>query len=143
MARIPRTRNYEEEFRAHALPLQSTEEHPLKLTEAEKKKKEESAPKPAPKVVDPLSAPEDDPLAAVIRSTSEARKNVTLQADSESFEPWQAKKAGILERYTTDQQLGVSVVGVLPWISIPCLLPFTGSSGFHAKRTGWASQEAN
>ncbi|XP_065826063.1 VPS35 endosomal protein-sorting factor-like [Oscarella lobularis] len=127
----PIRRNYERERKTYAMTAESCTNHPLKANVVQivedKKTKTPPLAKKAPKAVDaadcdPLGA--SDPLAALDPLTSAATAVASSggydMPDDEGvaggrggglddeFEPWAAKKAGILSKYTTDEKLSIT-----------------------------------
>ncbi|XP_053393595.1 VPS35 endosomal protein-sorting factor-like isoform X2 [Mercenaria mercenaria] len=131
----PRKRNYERERDAERLPSVPASSHPLKaitVSEIKHADKKGSASKKTPSkgssiVSDPLSemgplgATLDglDPLSAMAAEANRTSKSRGLsfgesgtkgRADSldDSFEPWSAKRADILSKYTTSEKLSIT-----------------------------------
>jgi hypothetical protein len=123
----PRKRDYEGERKAYALSPQPCSTHPLlpQLVEERKDTSVKSAPKASPKTdkvggsdplssmsgdVDPLSAALD-PLSLAAASFNDLDKDFEVDGQSkvdDSFEPWSAKKANILTKYTTSEKLSIT-----------------------------------
>jgi len=116
-----RARNYDREKRQNRLQLEPTADHPLReitvvVSETSAKKSDTSksaAYRPA--FVDPLSQAFEgkDPLSvfaaeANIPSVSNASRKSTSSSDT--FEPWVAKRMGILSKYTTTEKLSIVTV---------------------------------
>lgn len=116
-----RARNYDREKRHNKLQFETTADHPLReitvvVSETTAKKSDttkSSGHRPA--FVDPLSQAFEgkDPLSvfaaeANVPSFSNASRKSTGSADT--FEPWAAKRTGILSKYTTTEKLSIVTV---------------------------------
>lgn len=128
----PRQRNYLQEIRSASSALEEVQTHPLQghtitvVDRADKKDKDRNSvndgyldPLSAFKVADPLSqfAAEADPLTSTAgnQTTPKGEKRPSKGAGSalkeldDSFEPWSAKRAGILSKFTTSEKLTMMV----------------------------------
>jgi len=118
-----RARNYEREKRENRLQFEPTVDHPLReitvtVSEKTSAKKSTDATKSSshrPAFVDPLSQAFEgkDPLSvfaaeADISSFSNASR--TSASSGDTFEPWAAKRTGILSKYTTTEKLSIVTV---------------------------------
>ncbi|KAL4240173.1 hypothetical protein ACF0H5_000967 [Mactra antiquata] len=131
----PRVRKYEEEREAERCSMVPATSHPLKIitvSEMKTDKKGSSSKKTPSKsssstIVDPLSdmgplgsaLDGTDPLSAMaaeanriakVRGSSFGESSAKVRAMSldDSFEPWSAKRADILSRYTTSEKLSIT-----------------------------------
>ena len=116
-----RPRNYDREKRQNRLRFEPTVDHPLReitvvVSETSSKKSDTSKSSGhRPAFVDPLSQAFEgkDPLSvfaaeASIPSFSNASRSSTSTSDT--FEPWTAKRTGILGKYTTTEKLSIVTV---------------------------------
>jgi len=114
-------RNYDREKRHSKLPFEPTSDHPLRevtVTVSEMSLKKSDATKLSsqrPAFIDPLSQAFEgkDPLsvfAAEANAPSFSKGSRTLTSTSDGIEPWSAKRAGILSKFTTTEKLSIVTV---------------------------------
>ncbi|XP_062508525.1 VPS35 endosomal protein-sorting factor-like [Corticium candelabrum] len=126
---ISRKRNYDAERKKYGVVPQQCAKHPLQPQVVEEKKLEPV--KPTAKaagttagsvgggsdLMDPLSSSSDplsidlDPLSLAAATSRNVDKDFapTMQGSmDDSFEPWRAKKANILSKYTTSEKLSIT-----------------------------------
>lgn len=115
---VSRARNYEEE-NAETLPLRPVEDHPLLHagTTETVAPSISAASLSLSQAEDPLSKLKDSfpdsafsPSKAISSSASPAALVAAAEEEEEEgFMPWGARKAGILQKYTTNECIGISV----------------------------------
>ncbi|XP_069124492.1 VPS35 endosomal protein-sorting factor-like [Argopecten irradians] len=130
---VPKRRNYLLEAKKENLPLEETTSHPLKTISVVEVKSTEKRGTPVKgaaaskavksDIIDPLSSALEgsDPLSmfaaeAQTKSTSKTRSSSLKESKGhnpsddldETFEPWSAKKAGILAKYSTSEKLSIT-----------------------------------
>jgi len=114
-----RPRNYDREKRRSKLQFEVVSDHPLReftVVVSEMSVKKSTASKSSsdrPAFIDPLSEAFEgrDPLSVFAAEASVPSFSKTSTADpSDSFEPWSAKRSGILSKYTTTEKLSLVTV---------------------------------
>eukprot|EP01098_Paradermamoeba_levis_P012450 TRINITY_DN5453_c0_g4_i1.p1 TRINITY_DN5453_c0_g4~~TRINITY_DN5453_c0_g4_i1.p1 ORF type:complete len:468 (+),score=133.32 TRINITY_DN5453_c0_g4_i1:104-1507(+) len=138
---VPLTRDYKKENEEKLrLPREVTEQHPLQpppeesetnQPETDTKTPAKSGP-PAQDFVDPLSALNDRAFgdvvdfsaassAAILSAKITAQKPKVDDRYLETFVPWASKKSSILQRYTTDERIGIQVnfMDAAPAVNVP------------------------
>ena len=115
-----RARNYDREKRHNKLQFEPTAEHPLRkvtvvMSEISSKKSDTSKSSVhRPAFVDPLSEAFEgkDPLSvfAAEANNTPLSKSSATQNSHDGFEPWTAKRTGILSKYTTTEKLSIVTI---------------------------------
>jgi len=114
----PRPRNYNREKRQNKLQFESVSDHPLRevtvvVSETLLKKSDQKSSIQRPAFVDPLSEAFEgkDPLSVfAAEAHDKSFSQPTKTSSSDSFEPWLAKRTGILSKYTTTEKLSIVTV---------------------------------
>jgi hypothetical protein len=126
--RKPKERDYKRERQVRSVqPVTiSLEQSPLKLTSSEASSSAKSPPhsrSSTKSVANPLQQPQD-PLRLAKESEQAQTVDSQTQKDS-SFIPWSSRKAGILQKYTTTEQIIIPYPSPLPLPLFRSLVHFT------------------
>eukprot|EP01121_Diplochlamys_sp_Union-15-3_P005331 TRINITY_DN15662_c0_g1_i1.p1 TRINITY_DN15662_c0_g1~~TRINITY_DN15662_c0_g1_i1.p1 ORF type:complete len:475 (+),score=91.91 TRINITY_DN15662_c0_g1_i1:48-1427(+) len=124
---VPAKRNYEEEAKLYLLKEEPVTSHPLEISGTTPKVERVASVKvvnshdPLTPTFDPLSTSKgfSDPLAQSATTLDLVTND--FPSEEEGFSPWSSKKANILQKYTTNESIGLpDFMGeVAPKVNMP------------------------